>query len=381
MPLVFDDIERDQAGPASQSDTQFSYLNRSSRIEAERVRGLIEDWISRYPAEHRKALTTRMRSTIDSAHYSAFFELALHEMLLSTGHNILEVEPTVPHSQNKPDFLVCTAEDTCFYLEAAVSMNEVPQKVTANKRLSKAVGIIDRADAKFHYLDLQIDGKPTQEVKLGHLRSELTNWIARLPNTEEAKAVPAFIYEEYGMKLTVSALLRRTPLQERDRAIGIQGLEPYWATSGEGVRESVKKKASRYGNLAAPYVVAINAMGNHQGEEDAIDAMFGSPCVVIRTYEDGRVEHRNSRNPDGVWHGRGFPRKKGLSAILSTERFYPWSVGQRRARLIRNPWATSPFPACSFRVDEMNLVKSHLMRIHGQSFSEIFGLPPNWPED
>lgn len=36
------------------------------------------------------------------------------------------------------------------------------------------------------------------------------------------------------------------------------------------------KKASKYGELDAPYIVAVNATGEYQNEEDAFDALFGS---------------------------------------------------------------------------------------------------------
>lgn len=260
-------------------------------------------------------------------------------------------------------------------------MNETPQEAAGDARLNAAVRVVDEADARNHFLDLQIDGTPAQPVTLRRLRRGLADWIAGLPLTEEAKDAAPFVYEEHGMKLTISAFLRRTPRQEAGRAIGAQGMEPYWGTPGDGIRESVEKKASRYGNLGAPYVVAVNAMSEYQGEEDVIDAMFGSPCVVIRTYDDGRTVTRDSRNPDGVWQGRRGPRKQGLSAVLSTERFYPWSVGQRRARLVRNPWATNPLPALPLSVDERNPVEGRLAKVEGRSFTELFGLPPGWPED
>lgn len=381
MPFVFDDIERDREGPAKPGETHFSYLNKSNRIEAARVRALVEDWISRYPDEHRAALIARLRSTIDSAHYSAFFELALHELLLRTGHTIVAVEPQVPNSPHKPDFLLQAPDGIRFYMEAVTSMNETPQEAAGDTRLNDAIRIIDEADARYHFLALQFEGTPAQQVTLRLLRGKLAEWIAGLPTTEQAKDAPPFTYKEHGMKLTVTAFLRQTPLQEAGRAIGTQGLEACWRTPGDGIRASVKEKASRYGDLDFPYVVAINAMGEYQGEDDAIDAMFGSPCVVVRTYDDGHVEHRASRNPDGVWrNGRG-PRKSGLSAILSTERLYPWSVGQRRARLIRNPWATNPLPAVPLGIDERNPVNGQLTKVLGQSFADLFGLPLSWPED
>jgi hypothetical protein len=69
---VFDDIAPDLDGPLAPDETDFGYLSRSIGPEAARVRTLIEDWISRYPDEHRPALIARLRSKIDDAHQSAF---------------------------------------------------------------------------------------------------------------------------------------------------------------------------------------------------------------------------------------------------------------------------------------------------------------------
>lgn len=359
----------------------YTYLNRSSRTESERVRNLIEDWISRYPEIHRASLVARLRSLRDGVLFSAFFELALHELLVRTGHIVLEIEPEVPASPYRPDFFVEAPDGTRFYLEAVTSMNETPEEAAAEARLNDAVRIIDQVDSRYHFLDLDIEGKPSQPVRLRRLRRALSTWIAALPQTEEVRDVPAFVYEEHGMRLTVGAFLRRTPLQAAGGAIGMQGMEPYWGTPGDGIREAVTRKASRYGLLNVPYVVAVNAMGEYQGEEDAIDAMFGSPCVVVRQYEDGRIDTRESRNPDGVWMGERGARKRGLSAVLSTERFGPWSVGQRCARLIRNPWATFPLPPVPLGVDEINPLEGKLDKVAGRPFRDIFALLENWPED
>lgn len=124
MQIVFDEIDRDHEGPAKHGERHFSYLNRSSRIEAVRVRALVEEWISHYPESDRLALVQRLRSPIDGAHVSAFFELALHELLIRTGHKILALEPKVPNSHHQPDFLGEAPDGATFYMEAMTSMNQ-----------------------------------------------------------------------------------------------------------------------------------------------------------------------------------------------------------------------------------------------------------------
>lgn len=56
MQIVFDEIDRDHEGPAKHGERHFSYLNRSSRIEAVRVRALVEEWNLVYRLSPRAVL-------------------------------------------------------------------------------------------------------------------------------------------------------------------------------------------------------------------------------------------------------------------------------------------------------------------------------------
>ena len=379
---VFDDITPDLDGPRAPDETAFGYLSRSTRAEAAKVRSLIEDWVSRYPERDRPALVARLRSKIDDAHQSAFFELALHELLIVTGHTIVAIEPKLHHTPYSPDFLVQAPDGSRFYLEAVVATAKSAQAVAADKRLNMAIAAIERVESPVHFLYLHIEGKPTQPIRGRQLRGALAAWIADLPDSDDAQNVPPFVYEAFGAKFTIEAPFRKNRRDRPDdRAIGGRSLEPYWGTPGDGIRESVAKKASRYGELDAPYVVAVNATGEHQSEEDALDAMLGSPCVIDRQFEDGRHETKESRNPDGVRWGKNGPRNTGLSAVLFTKQFSPWSVELRRALLIRSPWAARPLAAAPLQVDELNPVDGKFERTEGSALGAIFGLHGGWPKD
>jgi hypothetical protein len=92
---IFDDIARENDQPRQEGEPLFSYLNESSRAEAERVRKLVDEWIEEYPESHRDALVARLRSDIDDQHQSAFFELFLHHFLRA--RKIIEIEPKLQH--------------------------------------------------------------------------------------------------------------------------------------------------------------------------------------------------------------------------------------------------------------------------------------------
>jgi len=194
MSIVFDDVARDIDGPPKPGGGQFEYLNRSSRAEAERVRMLIDRLIEGYPKRHLESLIPRLRSRKDRDHISAFFELILHEVLLRSEHRVVDVEPTVPNSTRRPDFLIEAPDGHRFYLEAVTSVGESSAAAAATARFNEVKRVVDEADARYHFLDLRTEGTPTGQVTLGRLRRGLAEWIAMLPTTEEARHAPPFIY-------------------------------------------------------------------------------------------------------------------------------------------------------------------------------------------
>jgi hypothetical protein len=380
MATVFDATARDWEGPAQPSDIHFDYLNRSCRPEAERVRQLIDRWIAAYPTEHRKSLVQRLRSNINNQHLSAFFELFLHALLLSRACRVLAIEPSLPNSSRSPDFLVEAPEGQRFYLEAVLATEETPKESGARARLNKALEAIDSTDAPFHFLDVEYDGVPKHPITLRRLKHQLAGWIARLPRNGEIHVEAPFRYEEHGLSFTIGALLRNAPANHPGGAIGIQSGESYVGTPGDGIREVVAQKASRYGTLDLPLLVAVNALGVYQQEEDAVDALFGAPRLVAYHHADGLIEHRERRGFDGVWRSRGGPRKTGLSAIISTERLSPWSLAQCRARLIRNPWAARPLGDLRLGIDELRFGEALPRTRHaGQPIGPLLGLSSQWP--
>jgi hypothetical protein len=111
-------------------------------------------------------------------------------------------------------------------------------------------------------------------------------------------------------------------------ALSVQPLQP--------IRNAILDKATRYGQLDAPHVVAVNAMSDYADADDAINAVFGTPAVFIRRTADG-YRDRPGRERDGVWLEAGGPTNTRVSAVFSTERLNPWSLAQRRAQVILNP--------------------------------------------
>jgi len=375
---VFDDIQRVRTDPPNQDETAYNYLNASGRAEAYRVRRLVDEWFDRYPVRHRDALLQRFRSSIDDQHLSAFFELFLHQLALTRGCEVLAIEPPLQHTTKSPDFLLAGPDGDRFYLEAVVATGRSQAETAAQARLNQALKAIDATPSPGHFLDLTVHGTPSAPVSINRMKRGLAEWIAALPEGDRSKDAPPYMFEEHGMRVALSAWPRQNR-EQVGRAIGVRHFPLSRVEVYDDIRSALEKKASRYGELDYPYAVAISTPETFPDEENAMVALLGTRCVVVSRLRDGTERVEESRNADGIWNGRGGPRKRGLSAVLVTRSIDPWNFAARIGCMIRNPWAFTPFPQIRLGTDELNPHDGQFHRIEGEKFEKIFALPKDWP--
>lgn len=376
---VFDNIPRIGKDPPHQDEGAFAYLNRSNRIEATRVRTLVEAWFEAYPVVNREPLVARFWSPIDEQHKSAFFELFLHQLMLSTRCTVVAIEPGLPHTSRSPDFLVQSPDGDRFYLEAVMATGQSREEAAAQQRLNQALAAIDKTPSPAHFLDLSVHGVPGAPIAVRRLTRELRAWIAGLPEGNEAIEAREFHYDEHGANFSI----RAWPRGQRDedaRAIGVRHFPVRRVQPPLDLRSALESKASRYGRLEHPYVVAINPLRRFTRESDIMDALLGTSRTQVRISADGAKSVEEYREPDGVWVGPRGPRKTGLSGVLSTETIDPWDFAHRRARLVHNPWATNRLPHLDLGIDLLVPHQGIFKRTEGGTFAQIFGLDPAWPE-
>ena len=379
---VFDNIERVEVLPANHLIAKFDYLNESGREAAQQVRDEVERMFARYPATHSDEMRRRLRSRDDTLHQSAFFELTLHELLIRQGFTIEEVEPVLANGR-APDFLVASPQGDRFYLEATLATGQPAATAGAEQRMRMALQAIDEVQSPNFFLSLHPRGTPDQPVATTRLRRDVQRFVDGL---DHAKVVadlaagrpwPTFEQEQHGAVFRIEAVPKNTPGGGNARAIGVRMMAPIQVQPQEVIKSAVLGKAGRYGDPDLPFVIAVNSLEDYARADDAEDALFGSSAVAI----NAAGEDRWIREPDGVWHTPNGPGYSRVSAVLSTERVYPWSLGQRRARLIYNPWARRPLPDIALGVDTVRIADNMFQRQDGQTIGEILGLPEDWPQD
>lgn len=377
---VFSEGKRTDSRSLLRNESQYQFLDRSNRPEAFRVRQKVEEWLSRCPQDHMTQLAARLSSNDDELFSSAAFELILHELIVGSGHEILEVEPEVPDTNKRPDYLVRSKCGQAFYVEAVNVTGETPSTRAAQKRRDSAIDVIYSVRSEWHMLDVYPKGMPSQPIRLKALRKSLEDWIGRL---EKGRAdAPPFVWQDAGFCVVINPRNRNRRQTEADEtSVAMEMGEGKSGILGDGIREALKKKASKYGKLPHPLVVAVNDLTFFAGLDDLWAALFGSPCVVFRKYADGRVESLDEerRRFNGVLLDSRRPRRNGLSAVMYFEGLSAWSAGHRAGTIAHNPFARRPLPTGLFDLDEFAPCGDELVKIEGKGLGACLGLHSNWP--
>ncbi len=375
---IFSDRERTRLDGAYDGEPPFAYLDASARPEAARIRQLLEGLVERYPENGRPSLVPRIQD--DTAHAEAVFELLVHEWCLKCDMKILAVEPSVPGTTKRPDFLVEAAGGR-FYLECVVARGEATSSVGGRRRREDVLRAVDRVESLEFWLAVEHDGEPTHPVPLRALTTRLQRWLAGLDydNVVANPAIPPVHRENAaGMSLRVRAVPKQGARGRTDgRATGmssggIRSVRPW-----ESMRTAVLSKAGRYGEPDLPLVVALDALDQDARLDHAIDALYGTESYIQPRLGEGYA----SRLQDGVWDGPNGPQCTRLSAVLVAERLGPWTLGQRSAVFVENMWASRPADFVDFRVDAWRREGDDLCRLEGESLQTIFGISNEWPEN
>lgn len=385
--MIFDNnIHRTRLDGKREDESDFDYLNVSDRAEAGRVRDFLETCLREYPDEHRAEIIQRLRES-DIQFASAAFELFLYACFLRMGWTV-DVHPEVLKGNGKrPDFRVRTGSEEAFYVEATLARQFSDAELAAERRKAEVLRAIDDMPCPNFVLDLDIEGSPRTTVPRRNLRHRIRRWLASLDiDTVEAQIREGHTreelrYEHDGWTIIIRAIPRRPGRAPGGRTIGIRSLGIRTVNILQAVKSAAKSKASRYGDLDLPLVVAINVEEEFADVTLERDALFGQLQFWIP--RDGSSGERQVvRLPDGVWHGPKGPQHTRLSGVWLFRRFDPWHFVARGSNLLYvNPWATLPVPPSALRFPHASVENDRLVEHEGATFRDVFGLDPNWPNE
>lgn len=386
---LFDDVDRRDIRPKRHGESTFDYLNQSGRPPYTVMRALLEQWFSRIPDAANTDLRARFRSSTDSQHQGAFFELYLHELLTCCGLR-MEVHPAVQGSARHPDYVTLRQGERQFYVEATLALPSREEEA-ADARAARVYDAINKhLKSPNFFLAIRIRGAPSTPPPGRKLAEALTAWLRKLDpdvlgevlRSEGFDGLPSFDWSHDDWELSFLPVAKSPDLRGAPdvRPIGITMPEVQILETHKAIRAAVCNKATRYGDLDLPYLVAVNVIAEHADTIDVMNALFGEEYVEIRMKADGSIAQALGRKRDGAWFGPTGPRNTRVSGAVVLNDLSEWTVHQAPV-LIHNPYANTPFPIDSWplrqRVPDQQ--KARLVDRPGLDVVDLLRLPQPWP--
>ncbi len=143
---------------------------------------------------------------------------------------------------------------------------------------------------------------------------------------------------------------------------------------------ALRRKATRYGELDRPYVVAVLVDRVFADEEDVAEALFAKVQLALDG-ESQLLSGEPMREPQGLWRRGNTPRNTRVSAVLSAIHLSSHVVARSMPRLWHNPWARRPievdlpWPATMVDLSTGEMTRSGA---HVEPH-ELLRLPADWP--
>lgn len=368
--FIFSEGERTRDGPPKAGEPMFAYLDSSARSEASEARETIESWVAEYPKDGLLRWLGDFRSADNAQHISAFFELFLVRFFQANGWKIAAVEPEIDGVKGKPDFLIEDQDGLRIVVEAIVPNDKADSERGKEKLIADIKDAINAVRIPDHYLMLEAIEAPTEAINKVNLISALKVWIESKPAKDDF-----FEYQDKGALVKIRLL----PHPGRDlespeyRAIGVEMGGVSVSTPGGLVKKGLEKKSAKYKELELPYVIALNARGFHDTEDDYLAATYGTQAARFSMGPDGLTgEPEWIRNHDGLFNDGGRPRKQHVSGVLLFNGVAPWNWSDRYSCMIHNAFAQKPLGDLTFGGDAFVACDGILKKVEGRRISEIF---------
>ncbi len=340
-----------------------------------------EPWFDKYPLKHQKDIRKRFRSDDDQHHGGAFFELFLHDLLTRLGFS-LKIHPEITGASNTPDFLVCHGDQN-FYLEATVT-GQKSGPFTRNRNERDVINKLNTLTSMEFRIGIHMEGnltttlgkkgvvRPFKELLDKHNPDEILDLIKE----KGRKAAPSRRIECGSWSL--QGWLVPIPLKKRGSSraqqLVLDSYRALWTNPVIPVRKALKKKARKYGNLDAPFVVAVNARDMfYNGKDHDLEVLFGKERLLY-SRENPDLPSVPDREPNGLWSN-----DSRIDAVWRFQRIDSLNLSHNAsACLYLNPHKTNmKLPDPLFRLPHAKRYNGKIKWFDGEDLARLIGMDLN----
>jgi len=300
---LFDEKERTLSGPSDYSADSYTYYNESTRADINNVRKQLELWFGIYPESEKEELKQKFKV----AFYPTFYELYIYALFTKLGYS-LEIHPDIPGTTKHPDYLARKDEEL-FYIEVKHMTMLTRNELSLENRKNVLLDAINKVDASNFVLKLeeitfkdssQPSGKVIAKFFNDEISSHNPDLYTELLITSGFEAMPEVQYEDEKVRIKV-ILIPKSPMYRgtNSGSIGIHPLVTQIGNDSENIVGSLETKATRYGNLNAPYIICLNKQSVALDIMEVQQALYGS-------LQNSWSENPNNRNEKLKFTGNGF---------------------------------------------------------------------------
>lgn len=332
------------------TEPKVNWFLRSTRPEAVEGRRVVNDMYARFP-DHDGGLRRRLRSRTDSDLQAALDELLVHDLLRRRYRVEYERQAT---PGTRPDFMLFDKEEHVATVEV-LSLRlrgEWEARQIREGRIQDALN--HRLRPTTHFIDFEVRHWD-DDVDLEHLIGWVSSTLEDLSANQGAlpmgyQGVPEKLYEYGSSRLEFH--FWPTPAGYTPRAadrisIGGPAIGGF-INSAYRLRRLLRSKAVKYDLRGKPFAIVAGIGDPMCDLDDVLDALTGTPAVVVATGESTREEN-------GVYgpqrrDGRGV-RQPTLSAVFAVQEWFPGGPYRPRITRFDNPFAAAPFPADALPFD------------------------------
>ena len=364
MRQLFDDKRRDHAEPSLRAESIYAFLDRSSLVEYERVRCMLQRWVDRFPPEHQPQILGEMRhkgsgSRANDRHFNAaFFELFLHEFLSGTDGSV-EAQPSI--GRRPPDFRVnlklqdrteftYIVEATDIDLESGTALerdqNELSVFDTLNEIPSPDFSLFLETQGKLESTPPRWKLKRHLEklIKETHYDDLLRIYMLCGQNPTHLPPIPLF---PHGNWILSGRLVPVLP-ENRPRSGKLISLYPSRVSPIDDIGKTkarLDEKANQHKNIEN----LIIALRRDKANDRLDEALIGKQGASVRVRRD-KIDSGAFRSPffdrrkDGFWVNDSGPQNQNVIGAVEFYDLHPWSIENAKATFYSNPYVDKPLP-------------------------------------
>lgn len=388
MFQLFDDKPRDYTGPSRRAETSYSFLDRSSLPEFERVRNMLERWVQRLPEEQRKEAISKMRhkgqGSLENENQfnETFFEVFLHEFLNGTGGTGGEViaEPRVEGLT--PDFGVteklADGNELSYVVEATSIDLERGTALSHNQNELTVLDWINEITSPDFGLHIEMTGDLKSLPRKENLKRHIEEFLEEADYEEVFKtsqelprngleSYPGTSFEHGSWKLTANLVPVAPEVRGTNSSVvSIVGMGPAIVNDIDKVKVRLYDKAKRYKNVEN-LIIAVRMNGSSPRMEEVL---FGTRQVRIYSHNDPMdtsplPDPHHGQRLDGFWFNSGGPNNENVIGVVVFSNLYPGTVDMAKAVFYANPYLDRPMPAWTKAIGHAEYPEDNICIING----------------